>query len=250
MSHIKVAAMDLGIARSIDAFCQRIVDEGKPISILINRAGIMATPLQRDADGHEAQFAINDLGHYRLTCGLWPALRGGGKARVVAVSSRAHQLAGIDFDDIDFTSRPYDKWLAYGQSKTANVLFAVELDRRGRDHGVRAFSLHPGQILTNLARHLSTEEMASFDAVDEHGRPRLDPDKGLKHVEQGAATSLWCATNPSLAGLGGVYCEDCDIASIHSDQTGRKGVSPWAIDEGNASRLWSVSERLTGLTAG
>ncbi|SKA34557.1 oxidoreductase [Consotaella salsifontis] len=244
-----VESIDLADPRSIAAFTDRIVRTGQPVSLLVNSAGIMATPEMRDADGHEAQFATNHLGHFRLTLGLWPALAAGGGARVVSVSSRGHQIAGIDFEDIDFRARPYDKWVAYGQSKTANALFAMALDRRGRDHGIRAFSLHPGQILTDLARHLSAEEIASFEALDEAGRPIIDPERGMKTLEQGAATSVWCATSPRLEGFGGVYCEDCDIAIVNDPSVGRKGVSPWACDPDAAERLWQVSAAWTGSDA-
>ncbi|GGZ56858.1 oxidoreductase [Lysobacter xinjiangensis] len=243
---IEVEDMDLTDPASIAAFARRLRQRAVPVSILINSAGVMATPLFRDAQGHEGQFATNHLGHYRLTCGLWPLLTEEG-ARVVAVSSRGHQIAGVDFDDIDFLTRSYDKWTAYGQSKTANALFALGLDRRGAAHGVRAFSLHPGQILTDLARHLSAEEIAGFGALDAEGRPIVDPSRGMKTVEQGAATGLWCATSPALRGSGGVYCEDCDIAPVNTGELGRRGVARWACDAGLAERLWSVSETLTGL---
>ena len=243
---VEVEAMDLMQADSVHAFSQRIVDRQQPVSLLINCAGVMATPLTRDAEGHEGQFATNHLGHYRLTCGLWPALVAAGSARVVAVSSRGHQIAGVDFADIDFQHRPYDKWVAYGQSKTANVLFALALDQRGRDHGVRAFSLHPGQILTDLGRHLTMEEIAAFGVLDEQGRPRTDA--GLKTVDQGAATGLWCATSTALNGKGGVYCEDCNIALLHESQSERKGVASWAVDMEQAERLWALSAQWTGLT--
>lgn len=245
---VEVLEMDLMQPASVEAFSQRMINSGRPISLLINCAGVMASPLARDAEGHENQFATNYLGHYRLTCGLWPALVAAGTARVVSVSSRGHQIAGVDFDDIDFLRRPYDKWLAYGQSKTANALFASALDKRGRDRGVRAFSLHPGQILTNLGRHLSSAEIAAFGVLDEHGRQHLDPQAGLKTLEQGAATGLWCATSASLATLGGVYCEDCNIASFNESATGRKGVAKWAVDLEYAERLWAVSEQWTGMT--
>ena len=245
---IDVRDMDLLHPDSVSAFSGRIVEEGQPVALLINCAGVMASPLSRDVDGHESQFATNHLGHYRLTCGLWPVLVAAGGARVISVSSRGHQIAGIDFDDIDFQRRPYDKWMAYGQSKTANALFAVALDARGKDHGVRGFSLHPGQILTDLGRHLSTEEIAAFGVLDEQGNQRLDPDAGLKTIEQGAATGLWCATSPALDGKGGVYCEDCNIAAPHDAQAGRTGVANWASDAGLAERLWVLSEQWTGLT--
>jgi NAD(P)-dependent dehydrogenase (short-subunit alcohol dehydrogenase family) len=244
-----VEHMDLADPQSVAAFAGWVVSAGGPVSILVNSAGIMATPETRDADGHEAQFATNHLGHFRLTLGLWPALVAAKGARVVSVSSRGHQIAGIDFEDIDFRVRPYDKWLAYGQSKTANALFAMSLDRRGRDHGIRSFSLHPGQILTDLARHLSAEEINSFDALDEAGRPIVDPERGMKTVEQGAATSVWCATSPQIDGMGGVYCEDCDIAVVNDPNLGRKGVSPWACDPDSAESLWQVSAAWTGSDA-
>lgn len=246
LSGVEIMPMDLFTAASVDAFGAAIVRRGVPVHLLINSAGIMATPLSRDADGHEAQFATNHLGHYRLACGLWPALRAAEGCRVVAVSSRGHQLAGVDLDDIDFDRRPYDKWVAYGQSKTANALFARALDARGRDHGIRAFSLHPGQILTDLARHLSEEELSAFDALDAQGNPKVDPEKGMKTVEQGAATTLWCATSPLLAGHGGVYCEDSDVAPLNDGAMGRKGVAAWAADDAIAEQLWVLSAQWTG----
>jgi NAD(P)-dependent dehydrogenase (short-subunit alcohol dehydrogenase family) len=245
---VAVQEMDLMQPDSIQAFSRSIVSRGAPVSLLINCAGVMATALKRDAEGHEGQFATNHLGHYRLTCGLWPALTAAGAARVVSVSSRGHQIAGVDFEDIDFIRRPYDKWVAYGQSKTANALFAMALDRRGREQGVRAFSLHPGQILTDLARHLTADEIAAFEVWDEHGRPRVSPETGLKSLEQGAATGLWCATSTALDAMGGVYCEDCNIAPINNSESGRKGVAKWANNSDFAERLWSLSEQWTGMT--
>jgi NAD(P)-dependent dehydrogenase (short-subunit alcohol dehydrogenase family) len=242
---VEIASMDLIDPKSVVDFANRFLDSGRALPILINSAGVMATSLFRDADGHEGQFATNHLGHYRLVCALWPALIAEG-ARVVSVSSRGHQISPVHFDDIDFRQREYDKWQAYGQSKTANALFARGLDRRGVEYGVRAFSLHPGQIITDLARHLSDEEMDNFDAFDAEGRPKIDPDAGMKNVEQGAATSLWCATSPALDGLGGVYCEDSDIAEINVLEVGRKGVAAWAADDEAAQRLWSLSEEWTG----
>ncbi|WP_062381659.1 oxidoreductase [Pseudomonas abietaniphila] len=247
VKNVEVQPMDLSRSDAIQAFCADVVGRGHPVSLLINCAGVMASPLRRDAAGHESQFSINHLGHYRLTCGLWPALRASGDARVVAVSSRGHHIAGVDFDDIDFNRRAYDKWNAYGQSKTANALFAVALDLRGREQGVRAFSLHPGQILTDLGRHLSRDEIAAFDVLDENGQQKIAPELGLKTLEQGAATGLWCATSSALNGQGGVYCEDCNIATLNRPETGRKGVAPWAVDAEYAERLWRLSEQWTAM---
>lgn len=245
VANAEVAAMDLMDPQSVSTFARDFIASGRPLHILINSAGIMAAPLNRDSAGHEAQFATNHLGHFRLVCQLWPALAAQG-ARIVAVSSRGHQISGIDFDDIDFERRTYDKWIAYGQSKTANILFARAMDRRGVSSDVRAFSLHPGQIITDLARHLSHEELAGFKAFDESGQPIIDPERGMKTPEQGAATALWCATSPLLQDKGGVYCEDCDIAGINRAETGRKGVAEWAIDDNSAERLWAMSAQWTG----
>lgn len=248
IDNVRIEAMDLTDPASIAAFAERIVASGAPVSILVNSAGIMATPLARDAYGHESQFSTNHLGHFRLAAGLWPALVKADGARVVSVSSRGHQIGPVDFDDHDFRARAYDKWQAYGQSKTANALFALGLDRRGAAYGVRAFSLHPGVILTDLARHLSEAEINSFDVYDENGNRRVDPSRDLKSPEQGAATSAWAATSRQLDGLGGVYCEDCEVALPQNEAEGNKGVAPWAMDPDAAERLWMLSERLTGLS--
>lgn len=250
IDNVRIEAMDLTDPASIAAFAERIVSAGAPVSILVNSAGIMAAPLARDAEGHESQFATNHLGHFRLVAGLWPALVKARHARVVSVSSRGHQIGPVDFDDVDFRTRDYDKWQAYGQAKTANALFALGLDRRGAADGVRAFSLHPGVILTDLARHLSDEEINAFDVYDEDGNRRIDPARDLKSPEQGAATSVWAAVRPELDGIGGVYCEDCEVALPQGGAGGSKGVAPWAMDPDAAERLWALSERLTGVSAG
>jgi NAD(P)-dependent dehydrogenase (short-subunit alcohol dehydrogenase family) len=153
----------------------------------------------------------------------------------------------VDFEDPNFERRPYDRWVAYGQSKTANVLFALRLNALGKGHGIRAFSLHPGGILTNLARHMSPEQIRAQGAIDDDGRPVIDPARGMKNVEQGAATTVWCATSPQLDGLGGLYCEDCDVAVVTTElQPQSRGVWPWAVDAGSAERLWTLSEDLAG----
>jgi NAD(P)-dependent dehydrogenase (short-subunit alcohol dehydrogenase family) len=218
------------------------------LHLLINSAGIMAAPLARDGRGNESQFSTNHLGHSQLTRRLWPALARAQGARVVSVSSRGHQIAPVDFSDINFERRPYDKWVAYGQSKTANALFAVALDKRGLGDGIRAFSLHPGSIVGPLARHLSKAEIDAFGAYDEHGERVVDPARDLKTPEQGAATAIWCATNAALQGVGGVYCENSDIAIVHAaDSASRAGVNPWAIDQAIADRLWAHTENLMNI---
>jgi len=242
--NVELFEMDLLDPASVRSFADKFVIEHGSLDILILSAGVMATPLFRDAEGHEGQFATNHLGHFRLTAALWPALCAAKNARVIVLSSRGHQLGGLALEDLDFVQRPYDKWLAYGQAKTANALFAVAVDARGINHGVRAFSVHPGSILGPLARHLSREEIDSFGAIDNNGQPVIDPDRDMKTPQQGAATTIWCATAPELAGIGGVYCENCDIAPVERQE--RFGVRPFAIDPNIAEALWAESVRLTG----
>lgn len=239
-------ALDLGDLESVRAFSERFLATDRGIDIMINSAGVMACPETRVGPGWEAQFATNHLGHYALVSRLWPALTRDGGARVVSVSSAGHRHSAIRWDDVHF-ERGYDKWAAYGQAKTANALFAVELDARGRESGVRAFSLHPGGILTPLQRHLPIEEMVALGWIDEAGTP-LQP--SFKTPEQGAATQVWAATSPRLAGMGGVYCEDCDIAPhLPAGQGSGPGVREYATDPEEAARLWALSARLTGVDA-
>ncbi|MBO7743099.1 SDR family NAD(P)-dependent oxidoreductase [Paenibacillus sp. MWE-103] len=248
MTDVLVDAIDLLDSASIDAFAARFLSRFDKLHILVNNAGIMATPLVRDERGNESQFAANHLGHFQLVCRLWPALVRAEGARVVALSSYAHRRAGIDFHDLNFERREYNPWTAYGQSKTANALFAVALDSIGKPHGVRAFSVHPGGIATDLQRHLSKSEIDSLDILDKSGKPIIDPDNNRKTPQQGAATSVWCATSPQLDGRGGVYCADCEIAqALPSDEsTNMHGVRPRATDPVAAGRLWQLSEQLTG----
>jgi len=243
-----IETIDLMDPVSIDAFATWFVDSGQPLHILVNNAGIMANPLTRDDRGYESQFATNHLGHFQLTVRLWPALQRANGARVVSLSSVGHRRAQIDFQDPNFERREYDRWAAYGQSKTANALFALSLDSVGEPHGIRAFSVHPGGVITDLIRHMSAEELRGYGVLDGQGRPIIDPARNMKTPEQGAATSVWCATSSQLEGLGGVYCENCDIAiEVPGDSTELRGVRPWAINRTFARELWNLSERLTGI---
>ena len=248
---VEIAVLDLLDPSSIAGFARGFVGSGRPLHILVNNAGIAATPLTRDARGYESQFSANHLGHFQLTAQLLPALRKAGSARVVAVSSRGHSFAPIDFHDPNFEHRAYNKFVAYGQSKTANALFALGLDVRGEQHGIRAFSVHPGRIMsTGLNRYLSDEElkavMRASGLLDEQGREIADVNG--KNIEQGAATTAWCAASAQLEGMGGVYCADVDIApAVEADSTDHAGVRPWAADPVLADRLWELSERLTGV---
>jgi NAD(P)-dependent dehydrogenase (short-subunit alcohol dehydrogenase family) len=239
MERVAIAPLDLADPASIDAFAAGFLASGRPLHVLVNNAGIAATPLARDARGLERQLATNHVGHFQLTMRLWPALRRAGGARVVTVSSRGHHRGPFDFDDPSFARRPYDKWLAYGRSKTANALFALALDARGAREGIRSFSVHPGAILTELTRDIPAEEQAALRAATAYV---------YRTPEQGAATSVWCATSAQLAGMGGVYCEDVDIATpIAADATSVTGVKPWALDRAAAERLWALSEAWTGI---
>src|SRR5215467_2227325 len=248
MPDVRLQIMDLLDPGSIDAFAKQFLGDNEKLHILVNNAGIMAPPLTRDARGYESQFAANHLGHFQLTCRLWPALIAAEGARVVALSSYAHRRAGVDFHDPNFERREYDPWVAYGQSKTANALFAVALDSIGQRQGVRAFSVHPGGVVTDLIRHMSQDQIDAYDIIDKTGKPILDPASNKKTPQQGAATSAWCATSPQLNGLGGVYCEDSYIArALPSDDSKElHGVRPRATDPVAAGRLWQLSEQLTG----
>ena len=242
---VELDELDLGDLESVRAFADRFLDSGRTVDLVIDNAGIMACPETRVGPGWEAQFATNHLGHFALVNRLWPAIEPGG-ARVVSVSSRAHHFSGMRWDDVHWRTG-YDKWQAYGQAKTANVLFAVHLDKLGADRGVRAFSLHPGGILTPLQRHLPKAEMVERGWIDEQGNV-LNP-SGFKSPEQGAATQVWAATSPQLAGMGGVYLEDCDIAEPAVDGDESSGVRAWATDPEQAERLWTLSAELTGVNA-
>lgn len=247
MPDVVLKPMDLLEPTSIDRFARDVLKATDTVDILVNNAGVMAPPLLRDARGYESQFSANHLGHFQLTCRLWPALVRAGHARVIALSSYGHRRAGIDFHDVNFERRDYEPWVAYGQAKTANALFAVALDAIGQRSGVRAFSVHPGGIITDLVRHMSKELLEASNVFDKDGKPIIDPENNKKTPQQGAATSVWCATSPQLNGMGGVYCADCEIArALPSDEsTEMHGVRPRATDPVAAGRLWQLSEQLT-----
>ncbi len=248
IENVEQEQLDLADPKSIDAFAGRFLATKRPLHALVNNAGIMAPPLSRDARGFESQFATNHLGHFQLTLRLWPALVAAKGARVVSVSSGGHAFGGIDFDDPFYEQRDYDKWKAYGQSKTANVLFALGLDKRGAAHGVRSFAVHPGVIMTDLQRHMTDDDYKLMGVVREGGKLVPKRPQEIKTTEQGAATSAWCAVNKQLAGMGGVYCEDCDIAvAVAADAPRGPGVRPWAIDPELAEKLWAASEAWTGV---
>jgi NAD(P)-dependent dehydrogenase (short-subunit alcohol dehydrogenase family) len=230
---VHVGRLDLADQASVAAF---VGDWSGPLHLLVNNAGVMALPdLQLTPEGWEMQFATNHLGHFALALGLHDALADAGAARIVSLSSRGHLRSPVVFDDLHFTSGPYDPWLAYGQSKTANVLFAVEATRLWGGHGITANAVHPGAIAeTNLARHMDRDALSALAAS---GAFRL------KTVEQGAATSILVATSSQLEGIGGRYFEDCNEAAVleHVTADAGSGVAAYAIDPDNAKRLWELS---------
>jgi NAD(P)-dependent dehydrogenase (short-subunit alcohol dehydrogenase family) len=255
MKNVEVSRLDLASPDSIDRFANEFLSSNRALDLLINNAGIMGTPLMRDERGYELQFATNHLGHFQLTARLWEALKKSRNVRVVALSSVGHMWSGVDFSDPNFDKRPYDKWAAYAQSKSANSLFAVELDKRGQERGIRAFAVHPGGILTNLSRYMTDEDLRPYGVRRENGVITI-PDvtklpQRFKTVEQGAATTIWAAVSPQLNGKGGLYCEDCDIATmVPADSKLFSGVRPWAVDKAAAEALWTLSEKLTAISAG
>jgi NAD(P)-dependent dehydrogenase (short-subunit alcohol dehydrogenase family) len=235
---VETQRLDLVEPASIDEFAQNFLATGRTLHMLINNAGVYGPPQQRDSRGFDRTFAVNHLGHYQLTARLWPALMRAQGARVVTVSSRGHRFATVDLDDLHFDRRPYDTLVAYAQSKTANALFSLALDARGEPLGVRSFSVHPGVITTGLNRHMKEDERGRARAA--YG-PR-------RSAEQGAATTVWCAANRQLDGMGGVYCEDVDIAeAVEASTTPTPGARPWILDRELAERLWTVTEQLTGV---
>jgi len=235
--NVYVAPLDLADRTTIDALTSSW--EG-PLHLLVNNAGVMAIQERTlTADGLETQFAVNHLGHFALTVGLHDALAADGAARVVSVSSSGHLRSPVVFDDLDFAFRPYDPWLAYGQSKTANVLLAVGLTARWAADGITANALMPGGIATNLQRHLAPDYM---DQARASGFV-------LKTTEQGAATTVLLATSPVVEGIGGRYFDDCNEVPVLTERGEERiphGVAPYALDPANADRLWELSTRLLG----
>lgn len=245
MPNVVIKHLDLSDLESVKKFSDDLISSEIQVDMLICNAGIMACPENRVGLGRwESQFATNHLGHYALTNQVWKALNPG--ARIVCVSSAGHHSSPIRWDDIHF-EHGYDKWMAYGQSKTANILFALQLDEYGKEHNIRAFSLHPGKIFTPLQRHLEITEMIEAGWLDADGYPA---DPTFKTPEQGAATQLWAATSPMLEGLGGVYCEDCEVTKLASEYSEPfRGVCAYAIDPILAQKFWDISAELTGVNA-
>lgn len=253
---VELATLDLMRPESIDNFAQKFLASRRALHILINNAGIMWVPLRRDARGIESQLATNYLAQFHLTARLWPALLSANGARVVNLSSFGHQMSPFNFDDPNFNHRPYETLVGYGQSKTATNLFSVELDQRGRKFNVRAFSVHPGSINgTELGREAPKDLFQQMGFCDEYDNVLPEVAAKLKTIPQGAATSVWAATSSKLDEIGGVYCEDADVAELDSgniahrydDPSSSRGVQPYSLDEASAKRLWELSQQMSGV---
>ena len=240
-AQLDTLTVDLGSLESIRAATSRARQQFPAIDLLINNAGVMATPFEHTADGFERQFGTNHLGHFALTAELMPSIERGHLKRIVNLSSRGHFMGMVDFDDPHFARRPYDPWASYGQSKTANVLFTVGLEQRFAVLGIHAYAVHPGGIETNLGRHMTPEMREGLM------KRVASSDTGFawKTIPQGAATSCWAATAEELEGKGGVYCEDCHVAEV-DDESPKEGVRSYALNPSYADRLWKLSEELTG----
>ena len=236
---VETVEMELDSLASVRAAVTQLVARFPRIDVLINNAGVMFTPFGRTEDGFEMQLGVNHLGHFELTRGVMPLLLNAGSARVVNLSSDGHHIFDVDLEDPNWERQPYDKFKAYGSSKTANVLFTVALDARYRDSGVRSFAVHPGTVATSLSRHMSRDDMKAMMGLgtaraEPAGKP---PRLEIVTVEEGAATSVWAAVSEDLDGLGGLYLKECAVSD---------DALPYATDPLRAERLWTISEQLCG----
>lgn len=255
IENVEIEKLDLIDPESIDSFAEKFISSGRKLDLLINNAGIMWVPLRRDSRGIESQLATNYLGQFQLTAKLWEALKKADAARVINVSSYGHQMSPFDFEDPNFENREYHTLTGYGQSKTASNLFAAALDEKAKKFNVRAYSLHPGSVYgTDLGREEPIDLYIQMGTHDENGKIKPEVEAKLKTIPQGAATTIWCATSPLLENIGGVYCENCDIAEVDNGQIEHRydepstirGVQPYSINLDNAERLWKMSEEMIG----
>ncbi|WEK69989.1 MAG: SDR family NAD(P)-dependent oxidoreductase [Candidatus Chryseobacterium colombiense] len=256
VKNIEIEKLDLMDPDSIDNFAERFLSSERKLDLLINNAGIMWVPLRRDCRGIESQLATNYLGQFHLTAKLFPALKKADAARVISVSSYGHQMSPFDFEDPNFKNREYQTLLGYGQSKTACNLFAVILDEKAKKFNIRAYSLHPGSVYgTDLGREEPIDLFIQMGTHNENGKIKPEVEAKLKTIPQGAATTVWCATSPLLENIGGVYCENCDIAEIDNGQIEHRydepstirGVQSYSIDYENAEKLWKLSEEMINI---
>lgn len=241
---LELIELDLASLASVRAAADVLVADGRPFDVVIANAGVMACPKGSTADGFETQFGTNHLGHFVLINRIATLLGSGG--RVVSLASAGHRFADVDLDDPNFERTPYAEFVAYGRSKTANILFAVEFDRRHKDRGVRAAAVHPGVIQTELSRHMNPEETRQMIASLEQKMPDGAPRYTWKSIPQGAATSLWAGIVAAPDAVGGRYCEDCHVAEISESDDVRGGVRSYALDADRARALWAKSEDMVG----
>ena len=240
-ARVDVLELELTDPANIRAAAKRWLGGHDELHFLVNNAGVMACPLERTAEGFELQLATNHFGHFLLTGLLVPLLRKSAPSRIVNLSSAGHRMSDVVLDDLHYENRPYDKWEAYGQSKTANILFSVELNRRLVGGGVTANAVHPGMILTELGRHLDEADIQELMSR----RPDRSEMK-WKSVEEGAATSVWACLASELEGRGGLYLEDCHVAAQKESDETVEGYASWVMNADTASRLWDVSEQAVG----
>jgi NAD(P)-dependent dehydrogenase (short-subunit alcohol dehydrogenase family) len=233
---VETREVDLASLASVRAFCDAVLADHDRIDVLIANAGVMAPPQGSTADGFETQFGTNHLGHFVLVNRLSPIVT----SRIVSLSSAGHRISDVDLDDPNFEHTPYDPWIGYGRSKTANVLFAVGLDRRLKDRGVHACAVHPGQIMTELSRHLTHDSLSAL--IERRGDRKVT----AKEIPAGAATQVWAGVVAGGDEVGGRYCEDCSVSGFVTDPSSATGVMPYAVDPERAEALWSRSEELVG----
>jgi NAD(P)-dependent dehydrogenase (short-subunit alcohol dehydrogenase family) len=246
---LELIALDLANLKSVRACADALLKAGKPFDVVIANAGVMATPLGHTADGFETQFGTNHLGHFVLVNRIAPLIGAGG--RLINLSSAGHRFANVDLEDPNFERTPYDPFLAYGRSKTANILFAVAFDRRHRERGVRAAAVHPGGIRTELGRYMDPSRLvAMIDQINQQLAAQGKPPFQWKTIPQGAATSVWAAVVAPAGEIGGRYCEDCHVGELVPDAAAisaiSEGVRGYALDPDNAEALWTKSEQLVG----
>jgi NAD(P)-dependent dehydrogenase (short-subunit alcohol dehydrogenase family) len=241
---LELLELDLSSLARVRACADALLTIGKPFDLVIANAGVMACPKGTTADGFETQFGTNHLGHFVLVNRIASLLKSG--ARLVNLSSTGHRLADVDLEDPNFEHSQYAEFVAYGRSKTANVLFAVEFDRRHKARGVRATAVHPGAIETELGRHMTTEVRNNLIANINASQPKGAAPFSWKSIPQGAATSVWAACVADAEAVGGRYCEDCHVAEIVSTPGIRGGVQTYALDPKRAQALWQKSEQLVG----
>jgi NAD(P)-dependent dehydrogenase (short-subunit alcohol dehydrogenase family) len=241
---LELVELDLASLASVRACSDALVEAGKPFDVVVANAGVMACPQGQTADGFETQFGTNHLGHFMLVNRIVSLLGPG--SRLVSLASAGHRFSDVDLDDPGFEDTPYNAWTAYGRAKTANILFAVEFDRRHRDDGIRAAAVHPGGIQTELGRHMTPELMQQMIDSIAASQAAGAPPFMWKTIPQGAATSVWAGVVAGADEVGGRYCEDCHVAEVVHDQSFRGGVQPYAVDPDRAKALWAKSEEMVG----